>query len=149
MNWVGVSCYEGACPLVRCDHGIIIILGRGRSLLVGDSHWSTYEGNETVSGICLKYSNDVLRHSVMSDSLWHPWTVACQALLSMGLSRQEHWSGLPFPLPGYLSDPAIEHTSTCESWTAGRFFTPEPPFQWHHQWKFGGRGNNMAMTKYY
>lgn len=70
MNWVGVSCYEGACPLVRCDHGIIIILGRGRSLLVGDSHWSTYEGNETVSGICLKYSNDVLRHSAMSDSLW-------------------------------------------------------------------------------
>ena len=28
--------------------------------------------------------------------LWPPWTVACQALLSMGFSRQEHWSGLPY-----------------------------------------------------
>ena len=31
-----------------------------------------------------------------------PWTVACQAPLSMGFSRQEHWSGLPFPSPTYL-----------------------------------------------
>ena len=36
--------------------------------------------------------------SVMSDSLRpHPWTVVCQAPLSMGLSRQDYWSGLPFP----------------------------------------------------
>ena len=33
-----------------------------------------------------------------------PWTVAHQALLSVGFSRQEHWSGLPFPTPGDLSD---------------------------------------------
>ena len=37
-----------------------------------------------------------------------PWTVACQAPLSMGFSRQEYWSGLPFPLPGDLLDPGIE-----------------------------------------
>ena len=37
-----------------------------------------------------------------------PWTVACQAPLSMGSSRQEHWSGLPFPSPGDLPDPGIE-----------------------------------------
>ena len=36
------------------------------------------------------------------------WTVACQTSLSMGLSRQEYWSGLPFPSPGDLSDPGIE-----------------------------------------
>ena len=36
-----------------------------------------------------------------------PWTVARQAPLSMEFSRQEHWSGLPFPSPGDLSDPAI------------------------------------------
>ena len=36
------------------------------------------------------------------------WTVACQALLSMGFSRQEYWSGLPFPSPGHLPDPGIE-----------------------------------------
>ena len=37
-----------------------------------------------------------------------PWTVAYQAPLSMGFSRQEHWSGLSFPSPGDLPDPGIE-----------------------------------------
>ena len=37
-----------------------------------------------------------------------PWTVARQAPLSMGFSRQEYWSGLPFPSPGDLPDPGIE-----------------------------------------
>ena len=40
-----------------------------------------------------------------------PWTVSCQALLSMGFSRQEYWSGLPFPSPGDLPDPGIEPRS--------------------------------------
>ena len=37
-----------------------------------------------------------------------PWTVASQAPLSMGLSRQEYWSGLPFPSPGDLPHPGIK-----------------------------------------
>ena len=37
-----------------------------------------------------------------------PWTVAHQAPLSMGFSRQEYWSGLPFPSPGDLPNPGIE-----------------------------------------
>ena len=37
-----------------------------------------------------------------------PWIVAYQAHLSMAFSRQEHWSGLPFPSPGDLPDPGIE-----------------------------------------
>ena len=37
-----------------------------------------------------------------------PWTVACQALWSMGFSRQEYWSGLIFPSPGDLPDPGIK-----------------------------------------
>ena len=36
------------------------------------------------------------------------WTVACRVPLSMGFSRQEYWSGLPFPSPGDLPDPGIE-----------------------------------------
>ena len=40
-----------------------------------------------------------------------PWTVACQALLSKGFSRQEYWSGLPFPSPGDLPDPGIKPRS--------------------------------------
>ena len=37
-----------------------------------------------------------------------PWTVACQASLSLGFSRQEYWSGLPFPSPGDHPDPGIK-----------------------------------------
>ena len=37
-----------------------------------------------------------------------PWTAACQAPLSIGFSKQEYWSGLPFPSPQDLPDPGIE-----------------------------------------
>ena len=40
-----------------------------------------------------------------------PWTVAYQASPSMGFSRQEYWSGLPFPSPGDLPDPGIKPQS--------------------------------------
>ena len=40
-----------------------------------------------------------------------PWTVAHQAPPPMGFSRQEYWSGLPFPSPEDLPDPGIEHRS--------------------------------------
>ena len=60
----------------------------------------------------------------VSDSFVTLWTVACRAPLSMGFSRHEHWSGLPFPSPGDLPDPGIEPTSPA---LAGRFFTTEPP----------------------
>ena len=46
----------------------------------------------------------------MSDSVT-PWTVARQAPLTMGFSRQEFWGGLPFPPPGDLPDPGIEPAS--------------------------------------
>ena len=48
---------------------------------------------------------------MMCPTLATPWTVACQAPLSMGFSRQEYWSGLPFPFPGDLPDPRIERGS--------------------------------------
>ena len=44
-------------------------------------------------------------------TLGTPWTVACQAPLSMGFSRQEYWSGLPFPSPGDLPNPGIKPKS--------------------------------------
>ena len=40
-----------------------------------------------------------------------PWTVACRSHLSMGFSRPEYWSGLPFPSPGDLPDPGVEARS--------------------------------------
>ena len=50
-------------------------------------------------------------HSVVSDSLWPPWTVARQTSLSVGFSRQESWNGLPFPSPGDLPNPGTEPRS--------------------------------------
>ena len=60
----------------------------------------------------------------MSESFAAPWTAAHQASLSMGLPRQEYWSGLPFPPPRDLPDPGIEPVSPS---LAGGFFTIEPP----------------------
>ena len=48
---------------------------------------------------------------VIYDSFVIPWTVACQAPLSMEFSRQEYWGGLPFPSLRDLSDPGIKPTS--------------------------------------
>ena len=53
-----------------------------------------------------------------------PWTVAHQAPLSMGFSRQEYWSGLPFPSPGDLPDPGLEPRSPALQVDA---LTSEPP----------------------
>ena len=53
-----------------------------------------------------------------------PWTVARQAPLSMGFSRQEYWSGLPCPPPKDLPDLGIK---TAYPTLAGGFFTTEPP----------------------
>ena len=52
-----------------------------------------------------------------------PWIVARQAPLSMGLSQQEYWNGLPFPPPGDLPDPAIKPESPVTPTLAGGFFT--------------------------
>ena len=54
------------------------------------------------------------------------WTVAHRAPLSMGLSKQEYWSELPFP-PPHLPNPGIEPTSPVSPALAGRFLITEPP----------------------
>ena len=53
-----------------------------------------------------------------------PWAVAYQAPPSMGFSRQEYWSGVPFPSPGDLPDPGIEPRSPTFQADA---LTSEPP----------------------
>ena len=49
----------------------------------------------------------------MFDLFATPWTVACQAPLSMGFPRQEYWNGLPFPSLGDLPDPGIKSEFTA------------------------------------
>ena len=60
-----------------------------------------------------------------------PWTVACQAPLFMGFSRQEYWSGLPFPSPGDLPDPGIEPRSPA---LQADSLPTELPAPKHHSW---------------
>ena len=62
----------------------------------------------------------------MLSSVWlleTPWTVALQAPLSMGFSRQEYWSGLPCPPLGDLPDPGIKPISLASPALADTFFT--------------------------
>ena len=75
----------------------------------------------------------------MSDSFVTPWTVAYQALPSMGFPRQEYLSGLPFTSPGDLPDPGIKPVSLASPALVGSFFTTEPP----------GKPNNTYIHQIY
>ena len=68
-------------------------------------------------------------------TLCNLWTVAHQDPLSMGFSRQEYWSGLPFPSPGYLPDPGIEPRSPTLQADA---LTSVPPGNKYFQASFSG-----------
>ena len=56
----------------------------------------------------ISLESENVAHSVISDSLRPPWTVTCQASLSMEFSRQECWSGLLLPFPEDLPNPGIK-----------------------------------------
>ena len=72
----------------------------------------------------------MLSHSVVSHSA-APWTVARQGTLSMGFSRQEYWSGLPYPPLGDLLDLGMEPVFSA---LAGRFFTTSATWEAHVSW---------------
>ena len=75
--------------------------------------------------ILIYYKKMLVKVFVVIGSLSHvqlfvtPWTVALQALLSMGFARQEYWREFLFSSPGHLPDPGIEPASPA---LAGRFF---------------------------
>ena len=72
----------------------------------------SYSGSSTLNAVCTFCYTSTLGACVQSyPALCDPVTVARQAPLSMGLSRQEYWSGLPFPPPRDLPDPGIKPTS--------------------------------------
>ena len=72
-----------------------------------------------------------------------PWTVACQAPLSMGFSRQGYWNGLPFPSPGDLPNPEIEPMSPA---LAGGFFITEPPGKFSFNFSINVIGLYLALS---
>ena len=72
----------------------------------------------------------------MSKSFVTLWAIACQAPLSMGFPRLEHWSELPFPSPGDLSNPGIEPDSLSLSQQGSPF----------HIRKVLGQSQNLNKT---
>ena len=71
------------------------------------------------------------------------WTVALQASPSMGFSQQEFWSGLPFPSPGDLSDPAVEPASPALQ--AGTLLSEPLGKPWsHHYWSYQFMSNRWG-----
>ena len=77
--------------------------------------------NSNIDSLTLKVKVKSLSHVQLFGT---PWTVAYQAPPSMGFSRQENWSGLPFPSPGNLPDPGIKPGSPTLEADA---LTSEPP----------------------
>ena len=66
-------------------------------------------------------------HAYLCPTLCNPMNCSPQAPLSMGFSRQEYWSGLPFSPPGALSGLRMKPTSLASPALAGRVFTTESP----------------------
>ena len=66
----------------------------------------------------------------MSDSFATLWTAVCQAPLSMGFSRQEYWSGLPFPSPEDLPDPGIRPASPVSLALQADSLLTQSPGKW-------------------
>ena len=94
------NCHSHSLTLVSlCWHGLLVFVCKGFHL-----------SDECVSALSLS-------HIQLLASLW---TVACQAPLSMGFSRQGYWSGEPFPSPGGSSQPRDRTWVSC---IAGGFFT--------------------------
>ena len=91
-------------------------LGNPLSLLLPRSFWIPIQPAVKIT-VCVCVSL-----SVLSDS-FNLVDDVCQAPLSMGFSRQEYWSGLPFPPPGNLPDQGIEPKSLMSPALAAVFFT--------------------------
>ena len=72
--------------------------------------WTSIVSEQLCETVTLKIGGGGLG-SKSCPTLATPWTVTCQAPLSIGFSRQEYWSGLPFLSPEDLSDPGIEPKS--------------------------------------
>ena len=98
----------------------------------------TRVGSIVVSLAAFQYIGGAVTSAVSDCAIL--WTVAHQAPLSKGFSRQQYWSGLPYPPPGDLPDPGIEPMSLISPALAGKFFTisatwEAPSYIWFHSTK--------------
>ena len=78
-----------------------------------------------------------------------PWTITRQVPLSIGFSRQEYLSALPFPSPGDLPDPGIKSTSLTSPALAGRFFPPSTAWEAHRLSRGPGKKQSYSSLQKY
>ena len=104
--------HSTAIKHIRCQDGAF-----NHQLCVG-------RGVGCLGELCSVYVSVCLCQSLSRVRLFvTPWTAACQAPLSVEFSRQEYWSGLPFPSTGDLPNQEIEPVSLASPALGGRFFT--------------------------
>ena len=93
------------------DYGQKILWQNGKHRLRKSAPLAVSHLDEKEMMLCC-FRDDALV-AKLCPTLVTPWVVAHQAPLSMGFSRQEYWSGLPFPSPRYLPDPGVEPRSSA------------------------------------
>ena len=86
-----------------------------------------------LTATCYHYVSMLSRFSCVPlfTTLWNGLDCSPQAPLSMGFSRQEYWSGLPYLPPGDLPNPGIKPTSLTSASLTGRFFTTNATWEAH------------------
>ena len=145
-------------------------VGDGQGGLACYDSWGCKESDTTErlnwtelppAGIMLNALHTASASGAQSCCVWlsaAPWTVVCQAPLSVEFSKQERiLSGLPFPTPGDLSDPGIQPLSLASPASAGRFFTTSATWEasqlvfhktlWF-SYKINATGMKHTMCKY-
>ena len=106
-NWTGFSCFAGGFFTSRAIRdapywSLQIIESSSLCYIVGSPNLSSPTPFPPLSIRLLSYA--MLSHFSHVQLCVTPWTAAHQALPSLGFSRQEHWSGLPFPSPMHESE---------------------------------------------
>ena len=105
-------------------------------LVWGTHGWSIFIVKQSIFFLSIMYGAYCAQ---MFSCVWlfaTAWTIACQVPLSMGFSRQEYWSGLPFPSPGDLPNPGIELTFLMFPASAVGFFTISTTWEAPYTYQF-------------
>ena len=108
LEWVAISYFRGSCPSRDRTH-LFCVSCIDRWILY---HWAPRDPTKSKKDvITAEWASEWVKSLSRVWLFATPWTLARQVPLSMGFSRQEYWSGLPFPSPGDLPDPGTEPRS--------------------------------------
>ena len=106
--------------------------------------WALLKNREFGPGLGCACGHAKLPQSCLT--LCNPWTIARQAPLPMGFSRQEYWSGLPCPPPGDLPNPGIKPRSLMSPALGGGFFTTSATWPVRSTHHFPLHSQDLCLT---